>query len=295
LPIKQKIAFIIGTFLFTDIFPFTDKLSDDIDVAKFCQSFLIQPDLFIRIRPKQKTVVLKKIETAALQYTLIGDNCIAFENGTKTGDLFTIDKEIVIQDYNSQQVLNYLPKYFTDNKISFTDVWDCCAASGGKSILLYDILQEKMKLTVSDSRLSILTNLRQRFEAAGIQSYKNFVADIGKAGFEHPPVAQDIILCDVPCSGSGTWSRTPEQLCFFKESEIDRYSNRQRQIITNVIPHLKKGGLLVYITCSVFKKENEAVVNFIQEKFQLKVLHQELLKGYDSKADSMFVAICQKS
>ncbi|MBI3883864.1 MAG: hypothetical protein HY305_06580 [Sphingobacteriales bacterium] len=120
------------------------------------------------------------------------------------------------------------------------------------------------------------------------------ITDISKPEFQKPEALQDIILCDVPCSGSGTWSRTPEQLCFFKESEIERYSIRQKQIISNVIPSLKENGLLIYITCSVFAKENEGVVSFLQEKFNLKVLQQEILKGYNKKADSMFVAILSK-
>jgi 16S rRNA (cytosine967-C5)-methyltransferase len=294
LSVIEKISFIGEDFSTDEIFPFVNELGKDIDVKKFCYSFLIQPDLFVRIRPNEKAVVLKKLESVKDYKLLNNDNSIAFENSTKIDDLFEVDKEVVIQDYNSQQVFNYLPPYLATNKISSPAVWDCCAASGGKSILLNDLLHEKMKLTVSDIRESILINLRQRFATAGIQSFKHFVADIGKVGFKHPSVEQDIIVCDVPCTGSGTWSRTPEQQCFFKQSEIEKFNNKQKQIVTNVLQYLKKEGLLVYITCSVFKKENEDVVNYLQEKFHLQLLHQELLKGYDSKADTMFVAILKK-
>lgn len=64
----------------------------------------------------------------------------------------------------------------------------------------------------------------------------------------------------------------------------------QKQIVSNVIPHLQQNGLFIYITCSVFKQENEDMVNFIKEKFHLRLLQMELLKGYDKKADSMFTA-----
>jgi 16S rRNA (cytosine967-C5)-methyltransferase len=99
---------------------------------------------------------------------------------------------------------------------------------------------------------------------------------------------------DAPCTGSGTWSRTPENLFYFKPEIIDDFAQRQKQIVTNVMPYLQKGGLFFYITCSVFKKENEDVANFIKEKFELQILHMELLKGYDKKADSMFVAVFSK-
>ncbi len=295
LPVEEKLEFIGNDFSVADIFPFTKELSKSIDGKKLAYSFLIQPDVFVRIRPNEKAAVLQKLKSVT-DYTLLNkDTCIEFENATKVDELFLIDKEVVVQDYNSQQVFNHLFSNIEANKIEQPAVWDCCAASGGKSILLNDLLGEKIKLTVSDIRESILINLRQRFAVAGIKSYKHFVADIGKAGSKHPSAEQDIILCDVPCTGSGTWSRTPEQLCFFKVAEIDKFNNKQQQIVTNVIPHLKKEGLLVYITCSVFKKENEDVVNYLQEKFQLQLVHQEILKGYDNKADTMFVGILKKS
>ena len=60
------------------------------------------------------------------------------------------------------------------------------------------------------------------------------------------------------------------------------------------MPHLRTGGLFVYITCSVFKKENEYIADFIAENFNCTLLHQQLLKGYDKKADTMFVAVFRK-
>jgi 16S rRNA (cytosine967-C5)-methyltransferase len=68
----------------------------------------------------------------------------------------------------------------------------------------------------------------------------------------------------------------------------------QQKIVSQVIRHLQKGGIFIYITCSVFKKENEDMVNFIKEKFHLRILQVELLKGYDKKADSMFTAVFKK-
>jgi 16S rRNA (cytosine967-C5)-methyltransferase len=201
-----------------------------------------------------------------------------------------VDKEVVVQDYSSQQVLNFL----IECSISLPDkpsVWDCCAASGGKSILLYDILKGKCKITVSDIRPSILSNLHQRFKKALIKNYQYFISDIANPTEPLPATIYDIILCDAPCTGSGTWSRTPEQLYFFDVATIATYTRLQKQIIENAITHLAKGGIFVYITCSVFAKENEAIATYIQEKFKLQLLQQKNILGYDYKADSMFVAV----
>jgi 16S rRNA (cytosine967-C5)-methyltransferase len=58
---------------------------------------------------------------------------------------------------------------------------------------------------------------------------------------------------------------------------------------------VKKGGYLLYITCSVFKKENEEVIEYLERDFNLKVQKMELLKGYDKKADSLFAALLTAS
>ena len=273
-----------------NIFAFTNQLSNEIDTTKFAASFLKQPLLFIRPRLNKETQVAAKLSIENIAYQEINKTCFALPTATKIVDYFTLNKDVVIQDKNSQQVFNYLQN---ENINIATDpqVWDCCAASGGKSILLYDILKGKVQLHVSDMRSSILNNLRIRFAEAGIKKYNAFAADILDAKTILPKNKYDIIICDAPCTGSGTWARTPEQHNFFTEKGIDDYSNTQQKIATAVLPFLKSGGLFFYITCSVFKKENEDVVSFLAEKFKLKILQQQYLKGYETQADTMFVAV----
>jgi 16S rRNA (cytosine967-C5)-methyltransferase len=68
----------------------------------------------------------------------------------------------------------------------------------------------------------------------------------------------------------------------------------QKRIVSTIVTNLENGGYLLYITCSVFKKENEEVVAFIKEKFYLQEVKMELIKSYDKKADTMFAALLQK-
>ncbi len=302
LPVTEKIQFL--DFPVKDIFPFKPELTAAVHHEKFCESFLKQPKLFLRIRPHKKNIVVQKLQKAKIPLSLIDEESIALSNATKLDDIIDADREAVIQDYNSQQVFNFLHNFAVGKKA--VTAWDCCAASGGKSILLYDVLKRNVELTVSDIRLTILMNLHQRFTRAGIKNYNYFIADLNTPAFHFPAMqakgAQhdvplnnyQLIVCDAPCTGSGTWSRTPENLFNFTAGQVDEYAARQKQIVSNVIPHLQKDGLFFYITCSVFKKENEDVANFIKEKFQMQLLHMELLKGYDKKADCMFVAVFTK-
>lgn len=286
-----------------NIFPWLTELSDGTDPDSFCLSFLRQPDLFLRVRPGKNEIVLKKLSEAGIAFQTPADDCIALPNATKLDGIIDPDKEAMVQDYHSQQVLNVL-KHPAAGNPQPVSVWDCCAASGGKSLLAYDILDGKISLTVSDIRESILANLKKRFNAAGIKNYHSFIADL-QTSSRKPPATNlqpptypersrrtnfDLIICDAPCTGSGTWSRTPEQLYFFKKEMIKEYADKQKQIVSNVIPHLSANGMFIYITCSVFRQENEEVANFLKEKFHLRLLQMELLKGYNKRADSMFTA-----
>ena len=288
-PVSEKIA--LAGIDINELFPWKTELSDGMEPVSFSLSFFTQPDLFLRVRPGKKNAVVKKLLEVQLAFDMPGNDCIALPNNTKLDEIIEFDKEAVVQDYNSQQVLDVLkhPASGIQHPVS---AWDCCAASGGKSLLAYDILEGKIALTVSDIRESSLANLKKRFSAAGIKNYISFIADLQTPNLKLILSAAEgqLIICDAPCTGSGTWSRTPEKLYFFTEEMIGEYAERQKQIVTNVIPHLEKNGLFIYITCSVFKKENEEVVHFIKEKFHLRLLRMELLKGYDKKADTMFTA-----
>ena len=298
-PINKKLLLVKDEFLITEILPYKQALSESIDVETYCLSMLEQPSLFLRIRPQCRLTTLKKLEKSKLHYQLINDTIIQLLPATNAEDFFVIDKEVVVQDYNSQQVLNYLQlnevALFGDElQQQGLSAWDCCAASGGKSILLNDIVKRAIELTISDIRLGIVMNLHLRFKKANIKQYKYFIADIGDTSFTPPTTGYQLIICDAPCTGSGTWGRTPEQLCFFNLAAIKEFSDKQKRIVSNVMPHLRDGGIFVYITCSVFKEENEAIASFINTAFNAELLHQEVLKGYDKKADTMFVAIFKK-
>jgi 16S rRNA (cytosine967-C5)-methyltransferase len=147
---------------------------------------------------------------------------------------------------------------------------------------------------VSDVRESILLNLKKRFAEAGISGYKNFVADLSTADYRLPATGYQLIIADLPCSGSGTWGRTPEYLRFFNKEQIVEYSALQKKIASNVITQLQPSGYLLYITCSVYKKENEDVVNFLNQNYNLEIIEMKLLKGFEQKADTMFAVLLRK-
>lgn len=292
LPVNDKISLVEASSSVAAIFPWSVKVSEGLVMEDFARSFLIQPVTFIRLRPGKETIVKKKLEDAGLAFNQISSACMALPAASKLAASVVLNKEAVVQDYSSQRVGEWLQHFKSSFKGGKPAVWDCCAASGGKSIMATDIIGD-MELTVSDIRPSILANLKKRFEEAGVRNYQCRQADLSQAAPQDLS-SFDLVIADVPCTGSGTWSRTPEQLYYFEEEKIESYAALQQKIISNVIPAIKEEGYLLYITCSVFKKENEHMVDFIKEKFHLRLVKMELIKGYTEKADTMFAALLQK-
>ena len=289
LSLDEKIDFLTSKYGFKldEVFPF-GHLSEGIEPISFFKSFFIQPDLYIRIHPEKVNTVVSAIAETAIPYRQIEKYTLALPNGTNLNSIFPDaafpTKPYEIQDLSSQQTL----KFFRPNK--YEHWWDACAASGGKSLLLFSE-QPDIKLVVSDIRESVLDNLDERFINAGLRTYQKKVLDLT----QNPDVVLhhyefDGIILDAPCTGSGTWGRTPEMLSQFHNYKVQGFQNLQKTIAANVIKYLKPGKALIYITCSVFKEENEDVVKHIISEHGLQLERQEVLRGYESKADTMFAA-----
>ena len=293
LNVDDKILLLQKTYSFhlQDIFPFAEHLSPNVEEQTFLKAFLFQPHTFLRIRPGKEEMVKQKLSEYNIPFTYSEHGCLELAPSVKIDEIIKLDAEAVVQDKSSQKVLHPLLKVIKDHSLKLS-AWDCCAASGGKSILLWDHFHH-VQLTVSDIRKSILINLQNRFIRAGIYKYHWFVADISDPEFEQKK-QYDLILCDAPCTGSGTWSRTPEQLYFFKEEKINQYNSLQKSIAAKAVKSLKKEGYFLYITCSVFKEENEEVVQYLQDNCNLQLQNMEYIIGYENSADTLFSALLIK-
>ncbi|SMO65563.1 RsmB/NOP family class I SAM-dependent RNA methyltransferase [Solitalea koreensis] len=289
LSIEEKFKFVHAAFEQFDpkqLFPFTAHLSISIDQNAFVAAQLEQPKLFIRIRKGRVNEVKERMVAEQIEFEIVNENCFSLKNATKIDHLYegSSNKPFEVQDYSSQLTGTYF------NPAKWEKWWDCCAASGGKSLMLFD-QEPGIKLLVSDIRESILDNLDERFKAAGIKGYQRKELDLLKNLDPYLPGREfDGIVLDAPCSGSGTWGRTPEMISAFEESKIEWFSTLQKKIATNVAKWLKPGKPLIYITCSAFKEENEAVVEYIQTELGFQLDKMEVLKGYEHTADTMFVA-----
>lgn len=281
------------TEFYHSLCPFPQHLSRGIDARSFALSLLQQPGFFLRLRPGKEERVIRQLNEAGFHYQQRGPQCLALDAATSVEAILTLDRDAVIQDLSSQQIATLFPDFEPGQQVG---VWDCCAASGGKSLLAID-RYPSLSLTVSDIRENSLHNLSHRLARAGFSRFQRFTVDLTVPLPNQSPLRAaagpgfDLVIADVPCSGSGTWGRTPEQRYHFKEADLIGLVERQRQILRQVIPRVKHGGYLLYCTCSVFAAENEQQVEAIATDFNLTLQRMEWFNGFQQGADTLFAAL----
>ena len=288
-PVEEKLQFLQENQVAidaTELFPLSHHLSPSLSHSRiFTLSHYHQPLLFVRSRPGKEELVRKTLLQNEIPFEEKG-SCITLTNGADVSGLLVADKEMVIQDSSSQATATFMQHAL---KVAGKNaaVWDCCAASGGKSILMFD-QDPTVDLTVSDIRTSILDNLEERFKRAGIYQYRAFETDLTVP--MRPGKKYDIVMADVPCSGSGTWGRIPADMQYFHEGRLQHYVQLQQRILRNVLSSIKPGGQLLYFTCSVYADENEQQIQFLLDNSFLVLQEMQYLEGYEHGADTLFAA-----
>ena len=137
-------------------------------------------------------------------------------------------------------------------------VWDCCAAPGGKTLILARRLGSA-EVVASDVSVKRLAQTEARLRRYAYAERVRFAA-ADAADAKAVAGSFDLILCDVPCSGTGTLAGNPEIRHRLKVEELARQAERQKTILEGALKRLAPGGRLVYSTCSLEPEECERVV-----------------------------------
>lgn len=128
-------------------------------------------------------------------------------------------------------------------------VLDYCAGGGGKTLAL--AARAEARWYAHDADPARMKDLPARAERAGCRVTCLVTADLSKSA------PYDLIICDVPCSGSGTWRRAPEAKWRLTPQALSDMTGLQSEILMQAAALLQPGGTLVYTTCSVLREENE--------------------------------------
>jgi 16S rRNA (cytosine967-C5)-methyltransferase len=166
-------------------------------------------------------------------------------------------RELRVQDEGSQLVAEIAASVGA----SAERVLDACAAPGGKTAILAERLPtaEIVACDISGTRLKTMERLLPKSLAARVRMVR---ADAEQLPVGAPFVpAFDLILCDVPCSGTGTLARNPEIRLRLQQGDFVEQARRQSAILASCFGRVRPGGVLVYSTCSLEPEENQAVVD----------------------------------
>ncbi len=172
-------------------------------------------------------------------------------------------------------------------------VLDLCASPGGKSTHLLSMLSEiENSFLVSNevikSRTAALCENISKWGAVNSVVTNNDPAD-----FAALPSFFDVIVVDAPCSGEGMFRKDPVAVQEWSPENVEICAARQRRILTDIIPSLRPGGLLVYSTCTFNPSEDEDNVRWIQESYPgFGLLEQRHFYPGDPQAgEGFFIAI----
>lgn len=140
-------------------------------------------------------------------------------------------------------------------------VLDCCAAPGGKTAHLAELMGDKGRVVACDVFEHKEQLIAAQAKRLGLASIETVLADARELRNRYPAASFDRILLDAPCSGLGVIRRKPELKWYKEEADIPAVAALQKELLAAVHGLLKPGGILVYSTCTTEPEENEEQIN----------------------------------
>lgn len=190
-------------------------------------------------------------------------------------------------------------------------VLDLCAAPGGKSTLLASYFKDGLLVSneVIKSRANILVENITKWGSDNVIATNNDPKD-----FADLEGYFDVIVVDAPCSGSGLFRKDPDAISEWSEDNVALCSQRQQRILADIYPALKKDGIFIYSTCSYSQEEDEEILDWMKDAFQVTSLQLQVndewgiietissKKNYGYrfypdkvKGEGLFIAACRKN
>lgn len=247
--------------------------------------------LWLRLnKPAHKARVEAKLNELEVAYSWHGTSLKIESDKNLQQTPILEDGWAEVQDYGSQLLGEKIPVEGSAH------IWDCCAGGGGKSLQLA-ALYPKAQIYASDIRAYKSTEVSRRAHRAKLPNVTPIPWNGGRQLDLPRSVGKgfDIIVVDAPCSGSGTWRRSPDGRFRVSEDMVNDLQNLQISIVEKVLPFLKPGGQLIYATCSWFPEENEDVTAKLRASLPL-TLEEETICGLpDADSDCLFLSRMRKS
>ncbi len=170
---------------------------------------------------------------------------------------------------------------------------DLCSAPGGKAIYLSELSAGTSNITACDihfHRLNLIESYTKKMKT------KNIIVEKNDAMQFNPEYENqfDYVLLDAPCSCMGTFLKHPDVFLNKELIDIKTLAKNQKKMADNAVRYLKKGGLLVYSTCTIFKEENGEVADYIgeylKEDYSNCIIKDRYVSLFDKYNEGFFIA-----
>lgn len=239
---------------------------------KLCEAFNQRPHLCLRINSL-------KINQNELE-KIFNREKIKFKPGKFLNNFYSIESKVDLSHFGPLQEGLV---YFQDESAGFPVVLldpqpgecilDLCAAPGGKTTFIAERMNHQGMVVAVDLSVKKLDTIQENCERLGIRSIALCCADA--KNFSCHPV--DRILIDAPCSVLGTLGRNSDARWRKQKQDLSRLQKLQLEILLNAAELLKKGGVLVYSTCTIMPEENEGVIyKFLEQRKDFRIKDSSL-------------------
>lgn len=300
----------LRNYEFDDIKDKSERLSVKFSISKYISDRLIEnygfdfayelmdfmsktPEIFIRgnLIKTDFNTLKSLLDENKLNYEIIDEKNMIFSlKNLKNIANLNIYKDglISIQDYSS--MLCVIASGVTENQT----VLDICAAPGGKSIFMSQLMKNKGSILSMDISQNKLNLLSQQCKRLGIDIITTKVND-ATIYDESYKEKFDVVLADVPCSGIGILRRKPE-IRYKNTDEIESLPEIQKIILENSSKYVKKTGRLIYSTCTLGKEENQNIIeDFIKNNTEFNITYQKEYYPNVDKTDGFYVCVMDRN
>lgn len=264
------------------------------NAEKIMASSLDNSAIYIR-----KNTLKSEELSSECEKTAFPDDCYVLKNPGNIAENEDFAKGLFhVQDLSSQLCCRVL------SPVKGETVIDVCSAPGGKTMTLAQLMENDGRIISCDIHEHKLRLINDTAERLGITIVDTMLRD--GTDREAPMPVADRILCDVPCSGFGVTGKKPE-IRYKDEKEIASLPVLQLEILLNSSRFLKKGGKLVYSTCTLLPEENAHVCRvFLEERKDFRAVHiDDEIKGlrdgefltvmpHDYDCDGFFIAAFER-
>jgi 16S rRNA (cytosine967-C5)-methyltransferase len=194
-----------------------------------------------------------------------------------------------VQDASSQLVAEFL-----EVKPGMRVV-DTCAGAGGKTLHLAALMENKGQIIAMDIYAGKLKELKRRAKRAGAHNIQPRLIESSKT-IKKLKESADRVLIDAPCSGLGVLKRNPDAKWKLQPEFIDNIKKTQAEILDSYSKLVKKGGKLVYATCSILPSENEEqVAAFLENNPNFSLVNENKVSPSKSGYDGFYMALLERN